>query len=428
MRATDSERHDSLAARGSAAQRRAEIVAPLAVATLVVLMTALVFAVVPTFEPGTAAGVGLAALLCGATLWLAREKRAIAASACYVVVALLLRTSPVLGGLGGAHTDVFTAGQLYYVVLSAVPIFAAALLLDLPWSLAISGLIVAFDQFGIWALPHDASFERFVGLVGGSAGLALNLALVEGCMLTLGLAVARAIDRAERDADHCAVRAAHYAREREAIVSDIEALRVAHGRMAHGEPLPVVLPPTSPLYPVAVSLVLLDDRLRELNNASRELGHVDRGLHETALALSRMARGDFMTMPLLTGSLVDPTIVAIGHLQGQFATWQRDMAQRLGALSTSHDQIGTLAADLMRTVSYLDRAIGEAQRHPAFGLMEVRQAAIVARHQVERMAQVLAQAALQPMTGDIAPSRAPAPPMPPATPARQRGEVRLPAA
>jgi hypothetical protein len=394
-----------VAASASVQQHRAEMIPPLALATLVVLLAALVFAIVPVIQPTSALGLSSAAALCLICIWLARQGKQFAAIACFIVVMVLLRTAPVLGSYGGPHADVFTAGQLYYSTLSAAPIFASAVLLDMPWSALISVLVIGFDQFGIWALPHDSSFDRFAGLVGGSAGLALNLVLVESLALLLGLAAARAVQRSAEQAERAMVRAASFVDQQRALERDIKTLQAAHGHLAGDVPLRVALPPTSPLYPLAVNLVVLDDHLRKLRAASDELQQVDRGLHEAALAITRIARGDFMSMPQLTDTIADPTLIALGHLQRQLAIWQRDMSTRLQSLTTSQDRIAGLARDLVKTVGYLDRAIGEAQRQPPYGLMEVQQAATLARYQVEQLAQMLAHT--QPAMPEPAPAKPP---------------------
>jgi hypothetical protein len=186
-------------------QRRQELLTPAVISMMVLTLSGYLPATVPELVwpmvwglTGVMAIFGLALLLNRT----GREELAQAAIACYIFGLLLFYALAVLitpsGSNGQLAITSFTAGNLYYFLADVLPILASALLLDLPWPILVNLVVFAINMIAIWVLPHDATFEQFVGNlggppIGGRVFLATSITIGQAVLIVFALASARTI-------------------------------------------------------------------------------------------------------------------------------------------------------------------------------------------------------------------------------------------
>jgi hypothetical protein len=158
---------------------------------------------------------------------------------------------------------------------------------------------------------------------------------------------------------------------------DIQSLQQTHAQIANGQFVHSTLAPKSEIYPVAISLNLLIDRLARLSRADYELRQIERGLAVVAEVVTRISQGDLTAQPAPTGTPVDGLVLTLVQVQRQVAGWIAEVAavlrdseaghhQALGAaehLAQALRQLETLASqEGMALASAEAVAIGEARR------------------------------------------------------------------
>lgn len=380
-------------------QRRQDLLTSVTITTLILVLSGLIPALRPTPEPIMLVWVIAAALCYVLTLVLNRADHVTTATAIFLFGLGIFYLGAIFLVPSGPHRELsysyFSAGNMYYFVLGVIPTFAATLLLDLPWPYLINGAILFISQISIWALPHDAAFNAFAQTVGGTVFLAASVSLGQLVLFALALAIARTMRNALDSAYHVANLEALNARiaDRQiALEADITRLQNAHAQLANGSYLRINIPPTSELYPLAISLNLMSDRLGKLNTTNYELAQLQRGVSEAAEVIRRMGQGDLATQTAPTGTMADGLIAAIIQVQGQISAWLEAVSLALHENGILHTQTGQVSTDLVMAIRQLEEL---TRLSPDPMLDDSREMMTLARQNAEYMHQLLQSASVR---------------------------------
>src|SRR5215472_3291361 len=128
-------------------QRRQQIVTPAAATTLILLLLGYVPALTPAPVPVMLVWLTASLLLCCIAILLNRAQQTPAAIILYMLGVLILFGGAVLlSPTGPNHAlsyTAFAAGNLYFLLIGTLPLFAAALLFENPWPYLINVVILA---------------------------------------------------------------------------------------------------------------------------------------------------------------------------------------------------------------------------------------------------------------------------------------------
>lgn len=373
-------------------QRRQELLTPAAISMVVLALSGFLPATTPVFVPLMAAALSGVIAVFLLAIALNRSGRVRTGIALYVIGLLLfygaaLYITPT-GRSGQLSATNFTAGNLYYFLADVLPIFASALLTDLPWPALVNVTVFAMNMVCIYILPHDATYDRFVANLGGPLFLAASITLGQIVLIVFGLAAAQTIRRslgaASRASDLEEINRRIGERQR-ALEVDIQRLRQTHAAIANGEMAHATLTASSELYPVALSLNLMVDRLSRLTRAGGELRQIERGLAEASEVIGQMGQGNLGIRPTPTGTVVDGLLASLIQVQGQIATWVEGVAGALREVHGGHERSLSTASDLVLAV----RQLRELSR-PAHGeLSDVAEVAALAQDNAEQLLKLL---------------------------------------
>jgi hypothetical protein len=336
------------------AARRRELLVPAAATTLVLLLSGYLPALVPAPLPPMLIWLSVAVALCGSAIWSNRSGYGQTAIVLYMLGVMLFYFGAIYAVPSGAQRMLsyahFTAGNAYYFVLGALPVFASTLLLDAPWPAVLNVVLLLVTQSCVWLLPHDASFYDFSAGVGGPAFLAASVALGQVMLFAFALATARtarnALVAAGRAADLEAINA-QISAQQVRLEEDIHALQLAHARIAAGEWTHVQLTPGSELFPVGASLNIMIDRLAKLSRTGYDLAQIERGLHVVAQTIAQISQGDLRARPAPTGTAADGVLAVLVQMQGQIANWVQEIGATQRESAMLMQQMVPLGADLV---------------------------------------------------------------------------------
>ncbi len=371
-------------------QRRQQIVTPAATTTLILLLLGYVPALTPTPALITLGWLTVALLLCGIAILLNQAQQTPAAITAYMIGVLIFFGGAVLFSPTGPNHALsytsFAAGNLYYLILGILPLFAAILLFENPWPYLINVIILIVPQVCIWALPHDASFTAFVNASGGQVFWSASIAAGQILLFVFALATARSFRNmliAALDLEAINQRIAERQRSLE---SDISRLQQSHAQMANGEPVRINLSPTSELYPLGVSMNLMGDRLSKLAQSNQDLQQLQWGLNEAARIVRQMGQGDLTAQPTPTGTMVDGLIASLIQVQGQIAAWIDGVARAVRETGASYQQAIHQGADLVMALRQIEEL---ARLNPDPALADLREVVGLARKNAEQMHELL---------------------------------------
>ncbi len=380
-------------------QRRQELLTPAVISMMLLTLSGYLPATVPTLVWPMVWGLTAVMLVFGLALLLNRARHgAQAAIACYIFGLLTFYALAVLitpsGPNGQLAITSFTAGNLYYFLADVLPILASALLLDMPWPILVNLVVVAINMIAIWALPHDATFERFTSnlggpLIGGQVFLAASITIGQAVLIVFALASARTI----RSALTASTRASNLEEvnraldeRQQALERDIQSLQQTHAQVANGQFVHATLAPKSEIYPVAVSLNLLIDRLVRLSRADYELRQIERGLAVVSEVVTRVSQGDMTAQPAPTGTPVDGLILALVQAQRQVASWIVEVGGVLREAEAGHREALRWADQLTQALRQLEALAGQDGAPLATAEAE---AILGSRHAAERLLHLL---------------------------------------
>jgi hypothetical protein len=316
--------------------RRQELLTPAVISMIALTLSGFLPATRPVFAPIMVGALTSVILILVGALLLNRSNYVRIASITYICgllafYAVALFVTPT-GPNGELSISNFTAGNLYYFLADVLPIFASALLLDMPWPILVNVIVFLLNMICIFTLPHDATFAHFVAGLGGSIFLAASVTLGQIMLIVFGIAAARAIRRALNSASR-AVDLEEINRrigERQAVLeSDIRILQETHARIANGELAHANLAANSELYPAAASLNIMVDRLARLTGANQELRKIEQALNEVSTVIGGIGQGDLSTRPHPTGTMVDGLLASLIQIQGQISNWVQQIARTL---------------------------------------------------------------------------------------------------
>jgi hypothetical protein len=350
-------------------------------------------AVRPTLVPLMVAGLSGAILLFLLAIGLTRGGLVrtgigifIFAQLCFYAVALFL---PPAGPRGQLSVTNFTAGNLYYFLADVLPIFAAALMTDLPWPILVNLAVFGMNMVCIWVLPHDATFRTFATNLGGPLFLAASITLGQAVLIIFGTAAARTIRRslvaASRASDLEEIKR-RVAEHQRVLDGDIAMLQQTHAHIANGEQMHANLPPTSELYPLATSLNLMADRLARLTRAGTELRQIELGLSEASTVIARMAEGDLSMRPQPTGTIVDGLLASLIQVEGQIAEWVNSISRALADVRVGRDDAFEAARDVVQAITQVRELVS---RLPPPDNTDGMELAALAQQNAERLLHVL---------------------------------------
>jgi hypothetical protein len=352
-------------------RRRQELLTPATISMMALTASGYLPATVPTLVWPMIWGLTAVMLVFGLALLLHRAHRGQTAIACYILGLLMFYALAVFitptGPNGQLAITNFTAGNLYYFLADVLPILASALLLDMPWPVLVNGIVCAINMVAIWVLPHDATFEQFVSnlggpLIGGRLFLASSITIGQVVLIVFALASARTIRSAlassMRASDLEEVNRVLDERQR-ALEGDIQSLQQTHAQLANGQFIHATLAPKSEIYPVAVSLNLLIDRVARLSRADFELRQIERGLAVASDVVTRLSQGDLTTQPPPTGTPVDGLVLALTQVQRQIAGWIGEVGGVLREAEAGHRQALGAAQQLAQALRQLEALGGQ---------------------------------------------------------------------
>lgn len=351
-------------------QRRQDLLPPAIISMMVLTLSGYLPATVPVLVWPMVAGLTGVMLIFGLALLLNRARReagAPEAIALYIIGLLMFYALAVFVTPSGANGQLavtnFTAGNLYYFLADVLPILASALLLDLPWPILVNLVVFAINMTAIWVLPHDATFEHFVDnlggpLIGGRLFLASSITIGQVVLIVFAQASARTI----RSALSSSIRASDLEEvnrvldeRQQALERDIQSLQQTHAQIANGHFVHSTLAPKSEIYPVAISLNLLIDRLARLSRADQELRQVERGLAVVSDVVTRVSQGDLTAQPVPTGTPADGLVLTLVQVQRQVAGWINEIGALLRDSEAGHREALSWADQLVQALRQLER-------------------------------------------------------------------------
>jgi hypothetical protein len=376
-------------------QRRQELLAPVAIATVVLLCSGYLPALRPAAVPIMLVWLTTAIALCLLALLLNRSNYVGSAVIVYILATLLFFGGAVYGVPIDTHGTLsytnFPASHAYYFVLGVLPVIAAGLLLDLPWPIFINVVVIAMVQGSIWLIPHNdnGAYEAFSQSVGGPIFLALSVLLGQIMIFAFTLATARTLRRsliaASQGYEMAAANEQIAARQR-ALETDIQQLQGAQARIANGELVRVTLQPNSELYPLGVSMNLMVERLLHLSQSGAELQRIERGLAVATQMVQRLSLGDLSVQPTPTGTVVDGLLASLVQVQGQISSWLQSVVHALERGAGDQHQILQFGSDLVMALRQVEDLLRRGG--PSLGQDEI-ELVVLARQNAEQLLQVI---------------------------------------
>lgn len=344
--------------------RRRNLLIPALITMSLLVSSGYLPALYPVVTMPMLVSLSIILVVMGITYLFNRARRVTISSTLYVLsalafyaVAVFLVPSNVTGQLSYQN---FTAGNLYYFLADVLPIFGASFLLDLPWIISINAIIAMINGVAIWLLPHDATFNTFTQHLGGPLFLTASVTLGQVVLIVFGVAASRTLQNSLVEASRATTLEIENERiaERQRILKqDIEVLQKSHSYVANRMYSRVELSPSSEVYPLAVSMNLMIDRLSQSRRAEEDFSRIQYGLDEIARVINGLNTGNLIVHWNPTNSPVDAILAMLVNAQGQIVSWIQSMNQGIQEVGMSHYQAVQLCTELVQLLHELQRAI-----------------------------------------------------------------------
>ncbi len=372
--------------------RRQEFLTPAAVTTLILLGSGYLPAFYPVFLPVMVVWLTIAVAFCGLAIAFSRSGYVLPGIVLYMCGVMIFYFGAVFlvpGITGHLSYTMFTAGNSYYFVLGVLPVFASTLLLDGigPW--IVNAIVLTMTEYAVWGLPHNASFYAFTGAVGGTIFLSGSVALGQIMLFAFAFAIVTTLRRALNAAiqlDTLTLEHQRVASQQAQIEHEIRLLQEAHANIANGQPVRINLQPGSELYPIAVSLNIMVDRLTNLNRSEQDLTRIQHALGDASQIVHRIGQGDLTAQPAPTGTMVDGLIVALIQVQGQIATWVQGLSSAIAETQHNRFTMHEAVSDIVLAIRKIEEICFQLPPQSTPALQEV---ITLARQNAEHLLQLL---------------------------------------